>query len=122
LPAIVLMTIASASTQSVSVAEQTWTGRISDDVCAASHHVRRDPERRLSDRECTIDCIKAFGRYVLVETSGAIIPIANQDFPGLPLRADRLVRVNGTLKDDAIVLSSISTTDLPVQTPKQSVK
>jgi len=96
---------------SVWAAEQTWTGKLSDSLCGASHQAKRDAAAGFSDRECAIDCIKRLGKYVLVDASGKVVPIANQDFAGLPLHADHLMKVTGELKDDAIVLSKIERVD-----------
>ena len=82
-------------------AQQTFTGRLSDSVCGASHQSR--PEATdLTDRECLLACIKALAKYVLVDSDGQVLSIANQDAMGLPLYAGRPVRITGERKGDAI--------------------
>jgi hypothetical protein len=90
----------------VFAAEETWTGRLSDSLCAASHQTRAASEK-LTDRQCVIECIKALGNYVLVDDSQKVIPIVNQDFPGLPFRSGRPVKLTGEWKGNGIVISNI---------------
>jgi len=40
-------------------AEKTWTGRISDGMCGASH-------AKMTERECALACVKGGGKYVFV--------------------------------------------------------
>ena len=60
-------------------------------------------------RDCgatAIECIKALAKYVLVEEKN-VMPIANQDFAGLPTHADHVVKLTRELKGDAMTLSKI---------------
>ena len=52
-------------------------------------------------------CVKSLARYVLVDQAGNVIPIANQDLPGFPLYAGRMVRLTGELTGDALVATKI---------------
>jgi len=93
-------------------AQQTFTGRISDSTCGASHFVKgavgavREPPL-LTDRQCLLACIKALAKYVLVDQNNQVIPIANQDAMGLPLYAGRPVKITGERKGDAIVVAKV---------------
>jgi hypothetical protein len=87
-------------------AQQTFTGRLSDHVCAASHQSRA-AAGGLTDRECLVACINALARYVLVDKDNQVLPIANQDAMGLPLYAGRPVRITGERKGDAIVVAKV---------------
>src|SRR6185503_5265011 len=82
-------------------AQQVWSGRLSDSMCAASHQARA-AAGRMSERECVFECIKALAKYVLVDDKQQVIPIANQDLGGLPLYAGRPVRITGEWRDGAI--------------------
>jgi putative heme-binding domain-containing protein len=93
-------------------ADETWTGRISDTRCGASHQAV-GAVFGLTDRECAIDCIKALHKYVLVEDGRKVIPIVNQDFAGLPLHADHIVRLIGELKGNSILVSKIEMSAAP---------
>jgi len=86
--------------------QQTWTGTISDNMCGAAHEVRAKAGN-LTDRQCVIQCIKELGRYVLAGERSSVIPIENQDFPGLPFFAGRTVKITGELQQGSIVISAI---------------
>jgi len=86
--------------------QQSWTGDLSDDRCAASHQALASP-RGLTDRQCMFECVKALAKYVLVDGNGQVMPIKNQDFPGFPLYLGRPVRVTGAKVGDALVVSRV---------------
>ena len=98
--------IAIACALAVPEAQQTFTGRLSDSVCAASHR-SKTASADLSDRACLIACINALAKFVLVNADGQVLPIANQDAMGLPLYAGRPVRITGERKGDAIVVAKV---------------
>ncbi len=87
-------------------AQQTFTGRLSDSMCAASHQSKTAAEG-VTDRECLFACIKALATYVLVDQDNQVIPIANQDAMGLPLYAGRPVRITGERKGDAVFVAKV---------------
>src|SRR6185436_7647277 len=59
------------------------------------------------ERECAFHCLKSLAKYVVVDDQQRAIPIANQDFAGLPLRLARPVRVTGTMTDKGIMVARI---------------
>ncbi len=61
----------------------------------------------MNERACAFHCIKGLAKYVVVDEQKNVIPIANQDFAGIPLRLARPVRVTGVLTDKGIVVSRI---------------
>jgi len=83
-------------------AEQTFTGRLSDNLCGASHQ-----STEVSDRQCLFACLNRLAKYVLVDQDNRVLPIANQDARGLPLYAGRPVRITGERQGDAIVVSKV---------------
>jgi len=87
-------------------AQQTFTGRLSDSACAASHQSKSAADG-LTDRDCIFACLKALAAYVLVDGNGQVIPIANQDAMGLPLYAGRPVKLTGERKGDAIFVTKV---------------
>ena len=87
-------------------AQQTFTGRLSDSTCAASHQSKASAAH-LTDRECLLACIKALAKYVLVDQDNQVLSIENQDAMGLPLYAGRPVRITGERKGDAIVVTKV---------------
>jgi len=84
----------------VTPAQQTFTGTISDSMCGASHKLKAGT---MTERQCIFECLKSVAKYVLVDQSGGVMPIANQELMGLPLYAGRPVTITGELKDGAIV-------------------
>jgi hypothetical protein len=87
-------------------AQETFTGRLSDSACAASHHSKTVADG-VTDRDCIFACIKALATYVLVDGNNHVIPIANQDAMGLPLYAGRPVKLTGERKGDAIFVTKV---------------
>jgi len=87
-------------------AQQAFTGRISDSACGASHAAKASSASH-SDRQCLLACINALAKYVLVDESGRVLAIANQDAIGLPLYAGRPVKIAGERSGDAITISKV---------------
>ena len=89
-------------------ADQTWTGKISDSMCGASHAkmAAAHPDAKMTDRDCTLACAKAGGKYVFV-TGGKVYNIANQDDPALQMHAGHTVQLTGDMKGDTITVSKI---------------
>lgn len=95
-------------------AQQTFTGRLSDGLCGASHHTNPSTSLGagaaaggLTDRQCLVACIKALAKYVLVDQTNQVLPIANQDAMGLPLYAGRPVKLTGEWKGDAVFVTKV---------------
>lgn len=98
----VLVGLVWVSARTAGAAPQTWTGIISDSQCHGDHGGEVD------ERECTLKCIKAGDKYVLVTDYGSKVwAIANQDFSTLAQHASHTVRVTGELKGDAIVIAKM---------------
>jgi hypothetical protein len=87
------------------LAQQSFTGRISDSTCGMAHQSRKAVSD--TDRQCLLACINALAKYVLVDQSNKVVPIANQDAMGLPLYAGRPVKLTGEMKGDAIVVTKV---------------
>lgn len=89
-------------------AEQTWTGKISDDMCGASHTkmAAEHKDSKMSDRDCTLACVKGGGKYVFV-SGGKVYKIENQDLAQLQEHAGHTVRLTGDMKGDNITVSKI---------------
>jgi hypothetical protein len=88
------------------VAQQAFTGRLSDSKCGASHDAKA-MAGGLTDRQCLLACIKTLAKYVLVDKNNQVIPIANQDAMGLPLYAGRPVKLTGEWKGDAVFVTKV---------------
>jgi len=104
--AILLVTLLSFS---ATAATKTWTGKISDSMCGATHKMVKEHEQKgeisktaskaEKDRQCTLECVKAGGKYVLA-SQGKIFEISNQDFAGLSEHAGHTVKLTGDLNAD----------------------
>ena len=74
-------------------AEQTWTGKISDSMCGASHKAGAEHGgKTMSDHDCTLACVKNGAKFVFVH-SGKVYKIENQDFASLPEHAGYTVQL-----------------------------
>jgi hypothetical protein len=102
----VLLVVAWVSSSIGLRAQQTFSGVISDSTCGTSHAAIAGPAK-MTDRECAFHCLKALAKFVLVDDSGKVIPIVNQDFAGLPLRFARPVRLTGQMGENGILVSRI---------------
>ena len=94
---------------SMTATTKTWTGKISDSMCGATHKMVKEHEEKKEipktgskaekDRECTLACVKNGGKYVLA-SQGKVFEISNQDFAGLQEHAGHLVKLTGDLSSD----------------------
>src|SRR6266852_1989209 len=80
-------------------AERTWTGKISDSMCGASHKAMEHGGKKTNDHDCTVTCVKGGAKYVFV-SQGKVFDIANQDFAGLEEHAGHTVKLTGDLQAD----------------------
>lgn len=87
-------------------AEQSWTGKISDSMCRAKHETPSEGGPELSERECTLACVRGGSTYVLV-TEGKTYKLADQKDPALETYAGTVVKVTGELEGETITASKI---------------
>jgi hypothetical protein len=111
LAAATLITLSlSAGSHSMSAAEQSWSGRISDSMCGASHAAMSTGGAKVSDRDCTIACVSyqtaEAPKFVFV-SEGKIYPISNQRFGGLARYAGQPITLTGELVNGSITVSRI---------------
>ena len=89
-------------------AEQTWTGRISDNLCNASHtKMATSVFPPFEDPQCALECVKAGGKFVFVDKDDKSLQIANQDFEDLKKHPGVRVNLTGELKGDTITVTKI---------------
>lgn len=98
----------------VSADDQTWTGQISDSLCGATHDkMINDKYKELRTtsgapaHDCTLTCVKAGGKYVFV-VKGKVYRITNQNLAALQARAGENVLLTGSMRGNAITVSSIA--------------
>ena len=95
---------------SVMGATKTWTGKISDSMCGVTHTMVSEHQEKgeiskaasnkaEKERECTLACVKAGGKYVFV-SQGKVFEISNQDYAGLEEHAGHTVKLTGDLDSD----------------------
>ena len=97
-------------------AEQTWTGAISDTMCAKGHrsnieHALENSGKRMTDQECTVGCVGHRGQKYVFVSNGKIYQIENQDYAGLADHAAHAVKLTGSLAGDTIKVSQIVMTE-----------
>lgn len=92
----------------VGFAAQTWTGKISDSMCGATHKAMEHGGKKLSDRDCVQACVKDGAKYVFV-SQGKVYEVTNQDFAGLAQHAGHTVKLTGDMSSDkkSVTVSSI---------------
>ena len=88
--------------------DMTWTGQISDSMCAGNHSkmMASHTDAKMTAHDCTIACVKAGGKYVFV-SNGKTYNIANQDDLDLETHAGHTVRLTGTMDGDTITVTKI---------------
>jgi hypothetical protein len=92
---------------SATAADKTWTGKISDSMCGASHKsMAEHGATKMTDRDCTLACIKKGGKYVFV-SQGKVYEIPNQTFDDLEKHAGHTVKLSGEMTGNTIQVSKI---------------
>jgi hypothetical protein len=83
---------------SASAADQTWTGKISDSMCG----------KKMSDRDCTVACVKDHNAKYVFVSGGKVYNVGNQDFDALQEHAGHTVKLTGEMSGDTITVSKIA--------------
>jgi hypothetical protein len=89
----------------VAQSDSTFTGEINDRACAQanSHDSMMKRHGSANEKDCMADCVKAGGKYVLVDDSTkAIYVLDDQQKPAA--FAGQKVAITGTLDKDAKIL------------------
>jgi hypothetical protein len=91
-----------------SAADKTWTGAISDSMCGAKHNTADEHGvKKMSDRDCTLACVKDHNAKYVFVSSGKVYSVSNQDFAALQEHAGHTVRLTGEMTGDTITVSKI---------------
>lgn len=85
-------------------AETTWTGRISDSMCGASHSKMEHGGKKTSAHDCTIACVKGGAKYVFV-SKGRVFEIQNH-MKALEEHAGHTVKLTGELASDGKTITA----------------
>ena len=89
-------------------AAETWTGKISDSMCGAKHSGDEHGGKKMTDRECTLACVKEHNAKYVFVTNGKVYPIANQDFADLAKHAGHTVKMTGDMSGDNVTVTAIA--------------
>jgi hypothetical protein len=89
-------------------ADQTWTGKIGDSMCGATHKSAAEHGgKKMSDRDCTLACVKNGGKYIFV-SNGKVYNIENQDLADLNKHAGHTVKITGEMTGDTIKVAKVT--------------
>jgi len=90
-------------------ANMTMNGMISDSQCGASHAkmMQAHKEAKMTDRDCTLACLKAGGKLVFV-SGGKVYNISNQNLAALTEHAGESVSLTGDVNGDTITVSKVA--------------
>jgi len=88
-------------------ATMTMAGTISDSMCGASHAKMTAGHPNMTDRACTLGCVKGGAKYVFV-SDGKVYQIANQDLPDLQKEAGQSVSLTGDVNGESITVSKVT--------------
>ena len=90
-------------------ADQTWTGQISDSMCGAKHNTTAEHGgKKMSDRDCTLACVKDHNAKYVFASGGKVYNVGNQGFAALQEHAGHTVRLTGEMSGDTITVSKIA--------------
>jgi uncharacterized protein YdeI (BOF family) len=106
---LIFVTLVAALT--LSAAEKTWTGSISDSMCGASHKDMEHGAKKMTARECVQMCVKGGSRYVFASGS-KVYGVENQSFAGLETHAGHTVKLTGEMSADGKTIK-VSKIEMP---------
>src|ERR1700676_3033696 len=90
-------------------ADQTWTGKISDSMCGAKHNTSAEHDgKKMSDRDCTLACVKDHNAKYVFVSGGKAYNVENQDFAAFQGQAGHTLRLTGEMSGDTITVSKIA--------------
>lgn len=93
---------------SISGADQTWTGKISDSMCGAKHNTSAEHAgKKMSDRDCVLACVKEHNAKYVFVSGGKVYNVGNQDLGALQEHAGHTVKLTGEMSGDTITVSKI---------------
>ena len=81
-------------------------GKTPEQVAEVFAKMAEHGKSAMSDRDCTLACVKGGGKYVFVE-GGKVYNVENQDAAGLQEHAGHTVRLTGEMNGDSIKVSKI---------------
>ena len=64
--------------------------------------------KKMSDRDCTLACVKEHNAKYVFVSDGKVYNVGNQDFAALQEHAGHTVRLTGEMSGDTITVSKIA--------------
>ena len=95
-------------------------GVIGDSFCERDHR-RFTTVFNVSERECTLGCVKRGAEFVLV-TDTQVYRISNQQLLELAVFANRRVKVEGKMEDGRILVARMTAVDADADTVRGAVR
>jgi len=89
-------------------ASMTMAGMISDSMCGASHAKMTAGHAGMTDKACTLACVKAGAKYIFVSEDGKVYQIANQNQAELAKEAGDKVSLTGDVNGQTITVSKVA--------------
>jgi len=94
---------------SASAADRMRTRKIIDSMCGAKHNTSAEHVgKKMSERECTLACVKEHNAKYVFVNGGKVYNVTNQDFAALQEHAGHTVEFTGEMTGDAITVSKIA--------------
>ena len=87
-------------------ASMTMTGMISDSMCGLSHAKMTAGHPGMTDRACTLACVKGGAKYIFV-SNGKIYQIANQTLADLEKNAGENVSLTGDFNGQTVTIAKV---------------
>jgi hypothetical protein len=69
--------------------------------------MHKDPKMKMTERDCTLACVKAGGKLVFV-ADGKVYTVANQNFAALTEHAGQTVSLTGDVNGTTVTVSKIA--------------
>jgi len=87
-------------------ASMTMTGMISDSNCGLSHAKMTSAHAGMTDKACTLACVKGGGKFVFV-SGGKVYSIANQNLADLAKNAGDAVSLTGDFNGQTVTVAKV---------------
>ena len=111
--AVLLVAVGVRFSTAQSKQDRSFTGLITDSMCAKSHeanieHARENSGKTMTSKECTVGCVARRGQKYVFVWGGRVYQISNQTFAALTTYAAETVKLTGSLDGDTITVSNIA--------------
>lgn len=117
---VLLVAVGGRPSSGQSGQDRTFTGLITDSMCAHSHdanieHARETSGKTMTSKECTVGCVARRGQKYVLVSGGRVYQISNQTYAALATYAAETVKLTGRLAGNTITVSTISPVEKPTE-------